>query len=248
MNEVYNFIDNLDIYNKTVVLAISGGPDSMFLLDVFLKIKEKYSLKIVASHVHHNIRTESDFEAKKVEEVCKLNNIIFEYMKIEKYPNDKFSEESARKIRYDFFEQVLKKYKSDILFTAHHGDDLIETILMKIIRGSSINGYAGFKMISKRKGYIIARPLIFLSKDYILNYLDKNKIWYAIDMSNNSQEYRRNRIRKNILPELKKENNNIHLKFLEYNRKITELSEYITNKVEIINILMYLIIKKVLII
>ena len=232
MNDVYNFIENLSIKNKTIVLAISGGPDSMFLLNIFLKLKERYNLKIIVAHVHHNIRKESDYEAEKLKNIVLKNNIIFEYMKIEKYPNNKFSEESAREIRYNFFEKVLKKYNSDILFTAHHGDDLIETILMKIIRGSTIKGYSGFQSISKRNGYIIARPLVYLSKEQILEYLDKNNIWYALDMSNNSQVYKRNRIRKTILPELKKEDSNIHLKFLKYNNRLLELDNYINSEID----------------
>ena len=232
MNEVYNFIEKLSIKNRTVVLAVSGGPDSMFLLNLLLKLKEKYNLKIVVAHVHHNIRKESDYEAEKLKKIVLRNNVIFEYMKIDKYPKDKFSEENARKIRYNFFEKVLKKYKSDILFTAHHGDDLIETILMKILRGSTIKGYSGFQSISRRNGYIIARPLVYLSKEQILEYLDKNNIWYALDMSNNSQVYKRNRIRKNILPELKKEDKDIHLKFLKYNNRLIELDNYINDEIE----------------
>ena len=223
MDSVYKFIDSLNIKSEYVVAAISGGPDSMFLLEVL----KKYKFKIVVCHVHHNHRIESDEEAKMVENYCKENNMIFEFMKIEKYTNDEFTEVEAREKRYNFFDKVVKKYNSDILFTAHHGDDLIETILMRLTRGSSLKGYAGFEPISTREGYIIARPLIYLTKKEIVDYLNEKCIKYALDMSNDSEDYTRNRYRKNILPVLKSENENVHLKFIDYNKKILLADEYL---------------------
>ena len=152
MEQVYKFIDSLNIKSEYVVAAISGGPDSMFLLEVL----KKFNFKIVVCHVHHNHRIESDNEALMVEEYCKKNNRIFEFMKIEKYTDDTFTEVEAREKRYKFFDEIVKKYNSDILFTAHHGDDLVETVLMRLTRGSSLKGYAGFEPISIREGYKIA--------------------------------------------------------------------------------------------
>ena len=179
MNDVLDFINNLNINNKNVVVACSGGPDSMFLLDILIKLKDKLNINIVVAHVHHNLRKESDEEAIELEKFCKANNVTFEMMKIEEYPNNKFSEESARKIRYEFFDKVAEKYNADTLFTAHHGDDLTETILMRITRGSSLKGYAGFERITYDRGYKIARPLVFLTKEEIEEYLNKSGIWYA---------------------------------------------------------------------
>lgn len=227
MTEVYKILEKLDIKNKNVVAAISGGPDSMFLLTVLLKFKNKFNYNIVVAHVHHNLRKESDEEALRLEEYCKQKDITFEMYKIENYPNSKFSEESARKIRYNFFDKVIQKYNSDILFTAHHGDDQIETILMRISRGTSFKGYAGIETISSDRGYKIVRPLLNLTKEEIIKYLDNEKTWYAIDKSNNDTKYTRNRFRQNILPELKKENKNIHDKFNEFNKKILLADNFI---------------------
>ena len=237
MDSVYKFIDSLNIKSEYVVAAISGGPDSMFLLEVL----KKYKFKIVVAHVHHNHRVESDSEALMVEEYCKNNNMIFEFMKIDKYTNDTFTEVEAREKRYNFFDKIVKKYNSDILFTAHHGDDLIETVLMRLTRGSSLKGYAGFEPISIREGYKIARPLIYLTKNEIKEYLDKKGIKYAVDMSNECNDYTRNRYRNKILPILKEENENIHLKFVDYNKKILladsylrKISEgYISDKIDV---------------
>lgn len=232
MNDVLEFIKDLNINNKNVVVACSGGPDSMFLLDTLIKLRDKLNINIIVAHVHHNLRIESDEEAIELEKFCKLNNVTFEMMKIEKYPNNKFSEEIARKIRYEYFDKIVKKYNTDILFTAHHGDDLTETILMRITRGSSLKGYAGFERISNDRGYKIARPLIFLTKEEIVEYLDKNNIWYAVDMSNKNDKYTRNRYRKYILPELKKENSNVHLKFVEFNEKLLLADNYLKKIVD----------------
>ena len=234
MNDVYKFIEELNIKNKTVIAAISGGPDSMLLLDILLSLKDKLNIKIVVAHVHHNLRKESDEEAKKVQKFSKTHNLIFEFMKIDEYPNHEFSEEVARKIRYEFFDKLIEKYKTDILFTGHHADDLIETILMRISRGSTLKGYAGFEEISTDRGYKIVRPLIYLTKSEIEDILIKKNIWFAKDMSNKNDKYTRNRYRKYILPELKKENSNIHYKFIEYNKKLLLANQYIkTNALKV---------------
>ena len=232
MNYVYKFIEKLNIKNTTIVVAISGGPDSMLLLDILMSLREKLNLKIVVAHVHHNLRKESDNEAIEVEKICNENDLIFEMKKIEEYPNGKFSEEVARKIRYEFFGEVVSKYNADTLFTAHHGDDLIETILMRLTRGSSLKGYAGFESISNDRGYKIARPLIYLTKQEIVDELDKKGMWYAIDMTNVDTKYTRNRYRKNILPELKNENSNVHLKFVDFNEKLLMANDFIVKETE----------------
>ena len=111
MNYAERFIEDLDIKGNIVVAAISGGPDSMLLLDILLKLRNKLNIKIIVAHVHHNLRKESDIEARFVEDFCNSNNLIFEYKKIDNYPNNKFSEDTARKIRYDFFDEIVKNQR-----------------------------------------------------------------------------------------------------------------------------------------
>ena len=231
MNELYDFLNhNLDLKdNENIIIGLSGGPDSMALVDIMRKYNK--NINIICAHVHHNLRKESDDEKIFVENYCKENNFIFEFYKIENYKNNKFSEEEARKIRYDFFESLIKKYHAKYLFTAHHGDDLIETILMRLVRGSNFKGYSGINIISNKKGYQIVRPLLFLTKENILNYLKENKINYVIDKSNDSLKYTRNRFRINILPELKKENINVHNKFLKFSTMITQYEKFIDDYV-----------------
>ena len=227
MDKSYNFLVNNNLFNEGdyVVVAVSGGPDSMALLHLLLNIREKIKINIVCAHVNHNKRKESDDEKVFVEEYCKSNNVYFEYMKIEEYGSGNFHSE-ARDIRYSFFKEVMKKYNSHLLFTAHHGDDLIETILMRIVRGSNLKGYSGFSKITDLGSYKIVRPLIFYTKSEILEYDILNKIPYVIDSSNNEDDYTRNRYRHVVLPFLKNEDANVHEKFLNFSEILSEYDSF----------------------
>ena len=211
---------------KYIIVGVSAGPDSMALLHYLIN---NLNTNIVCAHINHNVRKESEIEEEYLKEYCKENKIIFERMKIEKYSNNNFEAE-ARSKRYEFYASLLKKYNCKYLFLAHHGDDLIETVLMKIARGSNLEGYAGIKKISKfRKKYFIVRPFLEYTKKDLIEYLHKNNIKYYIDKSNNDTTYTRNRYRKNILPLLKNEDINIHKKFLKYSETLLEYDNYIKN-------------------
>ena len=227
MDKSYNFLLGNNLFNEGdyVVVAVSGGPDSMALLHLLLNIREKIKINIVCAHVNHNKRKESDDEKVFVEEYCKRNNVYFEYMKIKEYGSGNFHSE-ARDIRYKFFKDVMKKYNSRLLFTAHHGDDLIETILMRIVRGSNLKGYSGFSKITDLGSYKIVRPLIFYTKSEILEYDILNKIPYVIDSSNNEDDYTRNRYRHVVLPFLKNEDANVHEKFLSFSEILSEYDSF----------------------
>ncbi len=217
--------------NDTIILGNSGGPDSMFLLNVLLELRKKYNLKIVCAHVNHNVRVESDSEQVFLMNYCLNHDVLFESMKIEKYGDDNFHNQ-ARNIRYNFFEDLVKKYDANYLMTAHHGDDLIETILMRIVRGSTLKGYSGFEKIVDNGFYKTVRPLIFLTKDYIKDYDDKNNIPYVIDKSNFKSKYTRNRYRMNILPFLKEEDTNVNRKFLKFSEILEEYDRFINKELE----------------
>ena len=229
MKEREQFLKSLFKKNDVVVIATSGGPDSMYLLHVINNIKKDFNLKIICAHVNHNLRKESEKEKDFVKEYCKVNNIIFEYMKIDGYENNKFTENEARCKRYEFFDRLIIKYKGKYLLTAHHGDDLIETILMRIVRGSNLKGYIGIPKIQDNGKYKIVRPLLYLNKKDILDYLDENNIKYMVDKSNEDEKYTRNRFRKRTLPFLKQEDKNVHLKFLNFSEELEENNNYINS-------------------
>ena len=228
MDKSYNYLKNKLNDDDCVVIALSGGPDSMALLHLLMKLREEKNINIVCAHVNHNLRIESEKEKEFVEDFCNKNNLIFEYMKIEKYKNG-FSEKEARNIRYDFFDKTINKYKSKYLLTAHHGDDLIETILMRMGRGSNLRGYSGFSIENKRNNYEVLKPLIYYTKNDIMLYLEKNNIPYVIDNTNLKDEYTRNRYRHNVLPFLKEENKNVHEKYLKFSETLILYDDYIEN-------------------
>lgn len=189
-----------------------------------------YKDKIIVAHINHNVRKQSNTEELFLSNYCKDNNITFECMKITEYKENNFENE-ARKKRYKFYKEILTKYNSSYLFLAHHADDLMETIIMKITRGSNINGYAGIKKISYQDNYYIVRPFLDYTKQDILEYIKKYNITYYDDYTNNDITYTRNRIRHNIIPLLKKEDINIHKKFIKYSNTLNEYNDYINYEV-----------------
>lgn len=230
MNDILENLKKNIPDNHIVIAATSGGPDSMVLLNLLSTIKKEKNLKLICAHVNHKLRKESDDEAEMVKTYCKKENIIFEYLILNEYSGN--TENYAREKRYEFFESLIKKYSSKYLLTAHHGDDLTETIMMRLVRGSSLKGYAGFCEITEKNGYKIYRPLITKTKEELLNYAKEKSIPYAIDKTNESDNYTRNRIRKYILPRLKDENKNVHLKFLEFSKTIFETEAYFEKVVD----------------
>lgn len=190
-----------------------------------------YKDKIIVAHINHNVRKQSNTEELFLSNYCKDNNITFECMKITEYKENNFENE-ARKKRYKFYKEILTKYNSSYLFLAHHADDLMETIIMKIIRGSNINGYAGIKKISYKDNYYIVRPFLDYTKQDILEYIKKYNITYYDDYTNNDITYTRNRIRHNIIPLLKKEDINIHKKFIKYSNTLNEYNDYINYEID----------------
>ena len=227
LKDVNKFLLSLLEKDDVIVLGCSGGPDSMALMDLLLKLRKKLNLSIICAHVNHKLRAESDDEMVWLEKFCFLNDVIFEKMIINNYGDDNFHNE-ARNFRYNFFEDLVHKYNAKYLMTAHHGDDLMETVLMRIVRGSTLGGYAGFKKISVHDDYFIVRPLVYVTKEELLNYDKDNGIEYAVDKSNFSDKYTRNRYRKEILPFLKREDKNVHLKFLKYSEILFECDNYLS--------------------
>ena len=232
MKEVIKYIEKLKIKeNDNVICAVSTGPDSMALLLVLKNLKDMYHFNIVVAHVNHHLRKESEKEERYIRDFCERNSLIFEIY--DYFPRDlKNLEAKAREVRYEFFEKMIDKYNSKYLFTAHHSDDLIETVLMKLVRGSTINGYKGFKIEDKRNNYSLVRPLLLADKKEILKYLKEKKQKYFIDKTNKISLFTRNRYRLKIIPLLRKENPNINTSFLEYSLLLDEMNSYIDKKVD----------------
>ena len=232
MDKVYDFLLNKIKLNQndTIVVGVSAGPDSMALLYVLNEVRKKIGYKIVVAHVNHNVRTESYEEAEFLKDYCEKNDIIFEMMIITKYGDDNFHNE-ARNIRYNYYEELINKYNANYLMTGHHADDLMETILMRIVRGSTLRGYSGFSDLVDKGKYKIARPLISVTKKELEDFDKENNIPYRIDKSNFKDKYTRNRYRMSVLPFLKEEDKRVHEKFISFSKQIMECDEFIERMV-----------------
>ena len=210
-----------------IVVGCSTGPDSMALVNMLLSVREKYQLSLIIAHVNHNIRKESHDEELFLKKYCDDNHLLMESMIIENYGDDNFHNE-ARNIRYNFFENLVYKYNANYLMTAHHGDDLIETVLMRIVRGSNLSGYSGFKDYVSMDGYAIVRPLLYFTKEELKQYDIDNNVPFFVDSSNDKDKYTRNRYRKYVLPFLKEEDHDVHLKFIKFSKSLLEADKFIS--------------------
>ena len=226
MNESLNYLKSILNKDSIVVVGVSGGPDSMCLLHLLCDLKESLNLKIIVAHMNHKVRKESDEEAEYVKQFSNDNNLIYEYFELKDIPKSNFHSE-ARIIRYKFFNELIEKYNAEFLMTAHHGDDLIETVLMRIQRGSNLKGYSGFDILTNKGTYKQVKPLIFYTKKDIIDYMDSNNYKYYIDRTNNEDDYLRNRYRHFILPKLHEEYDLIQKKYLKYSNTISEADDFI---------------------
>ena len=186
--------------NEKILIAFSGGPDSVFLYKLLFYLKEYYSIEISLIYVNHNLREDVENDLNFVEEFSKENNVplYIESVDVRKYAaeNKKSIELAARELRYEAIEKVLQNLNYDKIATGHNLDDNIETFIFRLLRGTSLKGLKGIP--SERKNII--RPILQFEKKEILNYLQENKKSYIIDYTNSENDYTRNYIRNEIFP------------------------------------------------
>lgn len=205
--KVIKFIseNNLLTKGEKVLIAISGGPDSVFLLHFINKFKKKFDLQIGAAHINHLLRgNNSDRDELFCREICHELGIEFFSSKIDVNSiakKQKLSiEVAARNVRYNFFEEIVKKYNYIKILTAHNADDNVETVLLNLIKGTGLKGITG---IPVKRGNII-RPILCLSKAEIIEYLEQYQYEYRVDESNSDNMFERNFLRNEIIPLIKK--------------------------------------------
>lgn len=225
----YNMIEK----GEKIVVGVSGGPDSITLLDILIELKEKYKLTLYVAHINHCIRENAIIDEQYVKNFCQKNNIQFFIKKeniIEKAKKEKKGiEETGREVRYNFFEEVLKKTNSHKIAIAHNLNDHIETIIMNTIRGTGMSGLTGIE--ATRGKYI--RPLIETQREEIEKYCDEKKLKPRHDESNDDNTYTRNKIRNIVIPYLKREfNPNIINGINRLSQIVKEQEEYITKQVK----------------
>ncbi|WCA22245.1 tRNA lysidine(34) synthetase TilS [Candidatus Phytoplasma oryzae] len=211
-------LDKTDKY----IISVSGGIDSMVLLD-FLYHK-KYRLIVV--HFNHSIRQEAIKDKILVKNYCKKKKINFHYFKLNFNNNEKNFQNKARILRLEKLKEIALKYKTKYLITAHHLDDLSETIFLKILRGSSLLGYSGMQTLCYYDNFILLKPFLYLEKKKIIEYAKKNKIMFLEDKTNKQNIYTRNKIRNQVIPFFQ-ESHNFLQNIKKFHFQISEIHHFI---------------------
>ncbi|WP_212113311.1 tRNA lysidine(34) synthetase TilS [Candidatus Shikimatogenerans silvanidophilus] len=229
----------IDIHKNKLLICVSGGVDSMVLLNILFK----YKFKIGVCHINFNLRKNSIEEKHFIKSFCKKRLIPF-YYKITNKIKKKVKESiqiDARNIRYIFFYNILKKKKYDFILLGHNLDDSIETFFINLFRGTGIKGLIGIQNKIKKK---IVRPLLIFNKKEIKNYAYLSKIKYIEDKSNKKNKFFRNKIRNNLIPFIKNDiiNNNFYKIFKKTISYLNEENIIIKNYVN--NIFKKVILKK----
>ena len=221
----YNLINQ----NDKIICGVSGGPDSICMLDILKDLKKELNFEIIVCHVNHLIREEAISDEEYVKKYCKENEIkcYIKRIDVKNYANNnkQGTEEAGRIVRYEFFEEILKKEKANKIAIAHNKNDKVETIIMNILRGSGVSGLKGIEPERNNK-YI--RPLIETQRSEIEKYCEENSLNPRIDKTNFINDCTRNKIRNIVLPYIKEEfNPNIIKTICRLSDVIKEEDEYL---------------------
>jgi tRNA(Ile)-lysidine synthase len=213
------------------LLAFSGGPDSMALFLLLEKLKQENFCDFEVAHLDHGWRKESFEQAKNLQKWVEGRNIIFHFKKVT-FQTSKDLENEARQKRYEFFFSLMKKKKYEALILAHQKEDVIETVLKRVLEGSHLCNLYGMQSVVNYVNHKILRPFLDISKDDLKVFLAKKKAFYIEDETNFSSSYLRGRMRSKILPNLQQEfgkefKENLYL----LSKRSLELKEYWENKI-----------------
>ena len=217
-----------------IVIGVSGGPDSISLLHILIQLKNKLNIqKIVVAHINHMVREDAISDEEYVEKFCKKYNIeiYIKRINIQEIANtEKIGLELAgRKARYEFYDEILQKTNCNKIATAHNANDVAETLIMNLLRGS---GTSGLKAIQAKRDNKYIRPLINSERKDIENYCKKNELNPRYDYTNKENTYTRNKIRNIVIPYIEKEFNPNIIKTLNRLSEIATLeTEYIDKQV-----------------
>lgn len=224
MTSPHNIIKKYVKPTNTLILAISGGPDSVYLLDILIKL----GLKPILAHLNHKLRgRESDKDEEFVIQLANKYSLKIETESIKTLKKTNL-EANLRKTRYEFLEKIRKKHKAKYILTAHHLNDNLETAILNFTRGCMLCGLSGMQIQSGK----ILRPLLQTTKEEILTCCKKEKLRYRIDKSNKDLRFSRNLIRHKIIPQLKKINPEIEKTFLQNQENFRQIENFLNKKVQ----------------
>lgn len=192
------------------IVAVSGGPDSMALWHSLLHLSQVFGFELVVAHLNHGLRaSESDEDAAWVEQATKHPEIPFFIKKVDTEAVAKERklgiEETARALRYEFFDCVAKETGATKIATGHNLDDQAETVFMRLVRGAGMDGLGGIPPVNCKGELTLVRPLIQVTRAEILDFLKQGEKLFRIDKSNSDPKYRRNFVRHELLPRIEEE-------------------------------------------
>lgn len=193
--------------NDRVIIALSGGVDSVVLLDLLLQVDKAQRPQIFLSHVHHHLRAEADQDLALVEKLAKNTDLplTVHHWWSEDHPATGI-EATGRRFRYACFKQDMVDHQASVLMTGHHQSDQLETLLMRLVRGGSWERMAGIQAFQPFESGRLLRPLLAFTKEEIYQYAEQEGLPFVEDETNASLDYTRNRYRQKIIPLLKEEN------------------------------------------
>lgn len=205
----------------TIVVGVSGGPDSVALLHILNRLRHDLGIKILIAHINHRLRKGADADERFVQRLCASLELacVTVHLKIRDSRQKGSVEEWAREKRLAALIRIAKRKKADAIALAHHQDDLAETVLMRILRGSGLLGLQGFLPKREITGFPIIRPFIEMKRKDIELFIKQNKIKFRTDPTNKQTRFFRNKIRLKLLPLLEK----------QYNRNAKEVLAHLAN-------------------
>ncbi len=190
-----------------VLIGVSGGPDSMALMHILKGLRYELGIQISVAHLNHNLRKNSARDENFVRTRASRLNLKFSSgsIRIKKSPGRSSLEEAARQARFDFLIHTAKKLKANTVALAHTRDELAETVLMRILRGSGLEGLRSILPKREIRGMTFIRPFLSIEKKELLAFLKKNRIPFLLDSTNKNTDFFRNKIRLKLLPLLEKD-------------------------------------------
>ena len=211
-----------------ILVGVSGGADSMALLCILNKLKTKIGFQIHVGHINHHLRKTASADQNFVKKFCETLNLSYSCVELDlknKIEQGGSVEEIARTARFKALTEIAKKVKAHKIALAHQRDDLAETVLLRILRGTGLQGLQAILPQRKINGHLFIRPLLEVSRDEIKNYLKKNKIQFRNDLTNQQTYFFRNKIRLELLPYLENKYQK-NIKQLLCNLAITSSDDY----------------------
>ncbi|KIL53724.1 hypothetical protein KP77_00670 [Jeotgalibacillus alimentarius] len=217
-----------------VLIGVSGGPDSLALLHFVLH--SGLNVKLAAVHVDHGLRDGSAEDAAFTEAFCQKHDLPFYLLKANvkerMHQTGEGVQEAARKVRYDYFEKIMTETGAGVFMTGQHADDQVETILFRLMRGTSMRGAAGIQPVRNFAPGKLVRPFLAVTKSEIEQYCEQHHLNPRRDPTNERDAYTRNRLRNHVIPLLKKENPLLHEAFGRFSEELSEDQAYLEDQAE----------------